>query len=246
MTLCADAAGVDNLSFLNDDQLLELLENSDLEDFDIDEEDVPQLQLAVANEMEADPQRCPSPLNSDIPLQVRMEQEKLRQRWRIKPWETPIVAPIIELPVEELLGPSEYFGRYLTEELFELMAVESNKYSLMTAGKELNTSLSELKKFFGIQLIMGTIRYPRLRMYWDQKYRLPAVADAMSRNRFTELRQNLHLVDNNTVNKKNKTKQVLESPTHYRCCQKPLFGIASPNRRLQHRRADDSISWCLP
>ncbi|XP_046666470.1 uncharacterized protein LOC124358219 [Homalodisca vitripennis] len=127
MTLCADAAGVDNLSFLNDDQLLELLENSDLEDFDIDEEDVPQLQLAVANEMEADPQRCPSPLNSDIPLQVRMEQEKLRQRWRIKPWETPIVAPIIELPVEELLGPSEYFGRYLTEELFELMAVESNK-----------------------------------------------------------------------------------------------------------------------
>ncbi|XP_046666744.1 uncharacterized protein LOC124358495 [Homalodisca vitripennis] len=99
------------LSFLNDDQLLELLENSDLEDFDIDEEDVPQLQLAVANEMEADPQRCPSPLNSDIPLQVRMEQEKLRQRWRIKPWETPIVAPIIELPVEELLGPSEYFGR---------------------------------------------------------------------------------------------------------------------------------------
>ncbi|XP_046683495.1 uncharacterized protein LOC124369519 [Homalodisca vitripennis] len=103
------------------------------------------------------PQRCPSPLNSDIPLQVRMEQEKLRQRWRIKPWETPIVAPIIELPVEELLGPSEYFGRYLTEELFELMAVESNKYSLMTAGKELNTSLSELKKFFGIQLIMWVL-----------------------------------------------------------------------------------------
>ncbi|XP_046684852.1 uncharacterized protein LOC124370604 [Homalodisca vitripennis] len=104
MTLCADAAGVDNLSFLNDDQLLELLENSDLEDFDIDEEDVPQLQLAVANEMEADPQRCPSPLNSDIPLQVRMEQEKLRQRWRIKPWETPIVAPIIELPVSILVA----------------------------------------------------------------------------------------------------------------------------------------------
>lgn len=57
------------------------------------------LQLVVANQIEVDPERCPSPPNSDVPLQVRLEEEKKRQRWRIKPWDTPIVAPIHEPPV---------------------------------------------------------------------------------------------------------------------------------------------------
>lgn len=79
------------------------------------------------------------------------------------------------------------------------MAYESNRYCLNTTGKELKTPACDLNNFFGIQLIMGTIRYPKIRMYWDQKYRLPAVADVMTRNRFTKLGQNLHLVDNDTV-----------------------------------------------
>ncbi|KAG8247553.1 hypothetical protein J6590_057844 [Homalodisca vitripennis] len=104
-----DAADDYNLSFLNDQQLLELLENSDIEGLDIDEDEVPQLQLVVVNQLTEESQRCPSPPNSNVPLEVRLGDEKKRQQWRTRPRTMPIIAPLTELPVEDLLGPSEYF-----------------------------------------------------------------------------------------------------------------------------------------
>ena len=58
------------------------------------------------------------------------------------------------------------------------------------------TNSVEIKKLFGLLIAMGAIRFPRLRMYWDSQFRIDIFKQNMSRNRFSQLRNNLHLVDN--------------------------------------------------
>ena len=48
----------------------------------------------------------------------------------------------------------------------------------------------------GIHIEIGSVPYPQLRMYWSKDRRYPLTADAMSFNRFSTLRNNLHCVDN--------------------------------------------------
>ena len=44
---------------------------------------------------------------------------------------------------------------------------------------------------------MGIIKLPQYFDYWSSVLRSAAIADAMPRNRFSQLRQFLHFVDNN-------------------------------------------------
>lgn len=46
---------------------------------------------------------------------------------------------------------------------------------------------------------MSTINYPMLRMYWEKKFRVPIIADNMSRNRFFLLRNALEFVYDDDV-----------------------------------------------
>ncbi|XP_067940672.1 piggyBac transposable element-derived protein 3-like [Watersipora subatra] len=64
--------------------------------------------------------------------------------------------------------------------------------------------MAEIKKFFGMSLIMGCINMKRLRMYWSKKTRVPIIANSMSRTRFFKIRNNLKVVDNFLVNEHEK------------------------------------------
>lgn len=64
-------------------------------------------------------------------------------------------------------------------------------------GKILNTDAAEIKKIYGMHLIMGCIRYPRLRMYWSMGMSLEPIQKAMTRARFLKIRNCLHVVDVN-------------------------------------------------
>lgn len=68
-------------------------------------------------------------------------------------------------------------------------------YSVVKNGKSLEATSWELKQFFGMNLIMGCISYPRLTMYWQKCISLNLISDCMSRDRFLALRTNLHFVD---------------------------------------------------
>ncbi len=63
-------------------------------------------------------------------------------------------------------------------------------------------SEKDLELFLGICLLSGIWKFPRERTYWQKGSvtgGCPAVANAMSRNRFEEIKSNLHLADNSAI-----------------------------------------------
>ncbi|XP_039967924.1 piggyBac transposable element-derived protein 3-like isoform X1 [Bactrocera tryoni] len=93
------------------------------------------------------------------------------------------------------------FFEYLGVEFWELVAEQSNLYSAQKRDlKSLNTNAIEMIKFAGVHLMMGNLKYPQGKLYWNRELRVPIIADTMNRDRFFELRNYLHIVDLNKPN----------------------------------------------
>ena len=75
--------------------------------------------------------------------------------------------------------------------LFTTIAEQTNIRYMMETGPDLRCSAGEIQKFLGLSIIMGTIKLPRIHMYWKQGFRIPIIADTMPRNRFFLLRNYL-------------------------------------------------------
>lgn len=196
---------------MNVDQILDLLECSDLEFEDDDDYDADP-SFALPNQHENNI-LCESS-DSEVELedeqletgrQVSVDDSVTRKekggtsifekvKWCIQSFTSKIFSEKIlkTLPVGT---PMEYFKNYFTEELYELVALCTNRYYMINTGKILNTSSIKMKKIFGIHVIIGCIKFPRLRMYWSAKFRYDPVASIMSRDRFFQLRVNLHFAN---------------------------------------------------
>ena len=105
----------------------------------------------------------------------------------------------------------DFVQLYLTDELFNLLVTETNRYAeqFLTAvdetthgnsyvGKWENVTVAEMKKFIGIVLLMGIIYKPSIPMYWstDELYSTPIFSELMSRNRFQLILKFLHFNNN--------------------------------------------------
>lgn len=113
------------------------------------------------------------------------------------------VCPENSSDIDESQTPLTYFSKYFSHSIFSELAEKTNMYSVYQSGKSLNTNESEIKKLVALHIVMGIIRFPRLRMYWTPSTKIKFVNDiGMSRNRFECLRNNLHIVDINAVHEK--------------------------------------------
>lgn len=104
--------------------------------------------------------------------------------------------------------PLQYFTRYFDDNFFENAAGCTNRYTVLKTGESLHTSSGELKNFFGMHIAMGCVRFPRIRMYWQQKFSIPIVANTISRNRFFKLRDAFHVVFENDITESQKKANV--------------------------------------
>ena len=81
-------------------------------------------------------------------------------------------------------------------------------------GRASDVTKEELKKFLGISIIMGNLKFPRLRMYWQSKYRVPIIRETMARSRFLFIHANLAATSGeepmNNINKYWKVHLVVE------------------------------------
>ena len=100
--------------------------------------------------------------------------------------------------------PLQIFSRFFTDEVWELLVLETNCFAASVCGTTprarpwIDVSQQEMRAFFGELIYMGVCRLPRLGLYWTTKFPLAihGVADVMSINDFQQLFRCLHLADN--------------------------------------------------
>ncbi|XP_055389991.1 piggyBac transposable element-derived protein 3-like [Condylostylus longicornis] len=97
-----------------------------------------------------------------------------------------------------------YFKKYFPEEHYQTVVFFTKMYTLKHYGVESDTTVEDIKKFYGCNIIMGCLGYPRVRMYWADGFRNELIATSLSRNKFFTLRNIIHFVDTDKPNEKNK------------------------------------------
>ncbi len=107
------------------------------------------------------------------------------------------------VPVDNSVSVSDLFCRFFTDEVWDLITVETNRYAFQQQQRSLHVSprawhdvsVPEMKSFIGIMILMGICRLPRLRLYWTTKYPYisPEINKIMSLTRFEQIYRFLHL-----------------------------------------------------
>ena len=64
----------------------------------------------------------------------------------------------------------------------------------MASGKELNTTKKEMREVLGVSIMMESLKFPRISMYWGSSNRVKLIPDKINQNRIFKFRSNLHVV----------------------------------------------------
>lgn len=112
--------------------------------------------------------------------------------------------------VKDMHNPEaiDLFSIFITEEILENIVFQTNLYAeqmYQTNGKPYKaTSITEIKAFIGINILMGIKKLPSYRDYWSTAPDMqdPYISQLMTVNRFGWLLSNLHIADNRNTPKR--------------------------------------------
>lgn len=90
----------------------------------------------------------------------------------------------------------EYFRQFITDDVLDELTTKTNMYCMQKQGKSLGATSEEIQKLLGMNIEIGSMKCPQLRLYWSRSRRYKLTADSMTYNSFSALRNNLHIVDN--------------------------------------------------
>ncbi|XP_058252281.1 uncharacterized protein LOC131357349 isoform X3 [Hemibagrus wyckioides] len=90
---------------------------------------------------------------------------------------------------KEHCEPIDYFVRYFSWSIWKDIAACTQQESKSPKP----VTEKEVAQFVGIHIAMGTLKFPSVKLYWDDFTRVPLIADAMSEAMFSELTSNLRL-----------------------------------------------------
>ena len=138
------------------------------------------------------------------------EEDEEEERWNVNP--DPVVVSLFSAATDPTSGIAEdrtaidFFYLIFPKELIEHVAVRTNHYAQECIAtkpypKWFETTLDEMKAFFGLHVHYGIKQLPATRLYWskDPLIGIPAVQKVMSRNHFDQLSKYLHLNNANQV-----------------------------------------------
>lgn len=108
---------------------------------------------------------------------------------------------------------------YFTQEFLTEIVTSTNQASLMSTGTTINISSEEFIKFIALEIMTGSIGYPRLKMYRSKATEIPYFRHCMSRSRFHSLRNNLKFTSSSNTN----DKLYKEDPTLDNICPRNLL-----------------------
>lgn len=212
-----------------DEEIYDYFDDSDVEDFDNDDQidgfDYDEV-VEMDNE-ETDPLWIENLLESSESAEHNDTNctEKHDIKWKrgmFRSQELPFKPHQVQLPDSgdqsfNPKSPLEYFKSYFTDELFEKFAMHTNEYATQQNRSSFTpTNSSEMKILFGLHIMMGWIKLPRVSLYWSNLLNLKTFKESMTSERFFQLRTNLHIVNNlekpkNNVDKFYKVRPVLDA-----------------------------------
>jgi len=141
-------------------------------------------------------------VGSSIPQSsVNRKVQKKHYTWKNGTFSPPDVSFTGELPQppDDISSPLEYFRQFVSTDMLTLLVENTNLYSVQKNGRAVDTDVKEVEKILGIFLLMGIVRMPGVRYYWENATRYPPVADVIARNRFQKLLTVFHFVDNFSI-----------------------------------------------
>lgn len=99
------------------------------------------------------------------------------------------------------MTPVKVFEQLFDDEVLELITSQSTIYAGQNNRHDSFFTKDELRKFLGILILTGYHKLPSERSYWslDDDLGVPLVSECMSRNRFLEMKRNLHFADNTSA-----------------------------------------------
>lgn len=117
--------------------------------------------------------------------------------WRNKPMQLHVNEVAFrgktELPytVKILKTPMEYFGYFFTNELVDLIVLESNrKARLENINTQFNLDSVQIRRYIGILLFMSIFRYPTIPSHWGP-FAFRQIPDCMSLKKFERIKKYL-------------------------------------------------------
>lgn len=121
-----------------------------------------------------------------------------------------------DINVSTVIKPIDIFDKFITEELLDIITLETNNYAQQELNKRhsnksrmkswTNTTNNEIRAFLGVTLAMGLTQVPSLNLYWskDKLFHNQFISSVMSRDRYFLLLKFLHFVDNSTADTTNR------------------------------------------
>lgn len=102
---------------------------------------------------------------------------------------------VTPLPLLELPSPIDYFYRYIPPEIIKELSEKTNMYILQNNKNVKHVTEEEISTLIGLHLAMGALKFPRARMYWDRFLNVD-LFQHMLQDRFFQIRNNVHIVNN--------------------------------------------------
>ena len=106
--------------------------------------------------------------------------------------------------------PSSLFEKFLADDILQFICNESVRYAQSKGSHFYKLELQDLKAFIAILLISGYVDLLWRRMFWECSADVHnyAFSSMMSRNRFDEIMEYLHLIDSASLNPNDKFSKV--------------------------------------
>nr|XP_023013431.1 piggyBac transposable element-derived protein 2-like [Leptinotarsa decemlineata] len=107
----------------------------------------------------------------------------------------------------ENFSPVQLFEKIFDDDIFQHIRDQTNLYSTQKNNHSFSV---DLKIFFGILLLSGYHRLPREKLYWSlgEDLGVAFVSNAMSRNRFQEIKKYIHLANNDELDNNDKMAKI--------------------------------------
>lgn len=102
--------------------------------------------------------------------------------------------------------PVEIFEKLLDDTVIDHIVDQSVLYAGQKNSHSFSVTREDIKIFLGVLLYSGYHKLPRERLYWslDEDLNTDIVYNAISKNRYCEIKRNLHFADNTALDKDDK------------------------------------------